>query len=93
MAATIASTSTAAPVVAAAKSPPHHHHHLKHFVHANDVPEPPPVEPCSKDEEAPAGYNSGGYMSVRIGDAFKDGRYVVLRKLGCARPCRHRAVH
>jgi hypothetical protein len=36
----------------------------------------------SKEEEAPSGYNTGGYMMVRVGDAFKEGRYVVLRKLG-----------
>lgn len=36
----------------------------------------------SKDEEAPADYNSGGYLQVKINDTFKDGRYLVLRKLG-----------
>ncbi|KAI0757348.1 kinase-like protein [Daedaleopsis nitida] len=36
----------------------------------------------SKDEEAPADYNSGGYLQVKINDSFKDGRYLVLRKLG-----------
>jgi hypothetical protein len=41
---------------------------------------PPPDH--SKDEEQPAGYNSGGYMVVRVGDTFKEGRYTVLRKLG-----------
>ena len=37
----------------------------------------------SKDEESPAEYNSGGYLQVKVRDTFKDGRYVVLRKLGC----------
>ncbi|KAG2146510.1 kinase-like protein [Suillus bovinus] len=35
-----------------------------------------------KDEESPADYNAGGYMVVKIDDTFKDGRYVVARKLG-----------
>ncbi|EIW64963.1 Pkinase-domain-containing protein [Trametes versicolor FP-101664 SS1] len=36
----------------------------------------------SKDEESPADYNSGGYLQVKINDSFKDGRYLVTRKLG-----------
>ncbi|KAH7929395.1 kinase-like protein [Leucogyrophana mollusca] len=36
----------------------------------------------SKDEESPADYNAGGYLAVKIDDTFKDGRYVVARKLG-----------
>ena len=36
----------------------------------------------NKDEESPAEYNQGGYLVVRVGDTFKDGRYLVLRKLG-----------
>lgn len=36
-----------------------------------------------KDEESPADYNSGGYLPVKLRDSFKDGRYVVIRKLGC----------
>jgi hypothetical protein len=36
----------------------------------------------NKDEESPAEYNQGGYLVVRVGDTFKDGRYVVTRKLG-----------
>ncbi|KAH7914477.1 kinase-like protein [Hygrophoropsis aurantiaca] len=36
----------------------------------------------SKDEESPADYNAGGYLPVKIDDTFKDGRYVVARKLG-----------
>lgn len=39
----------------------------------------------NKDEEAPADYNQGGYLVVRVKDTFKDGRYVVLRKLGYVR--------
>ncbi|KIY51324.1 kinase-like protein [Fistulina hepatica ATCC 64428] len=42
----------------------------------------PVEEPCSKDEESPADYNSGGYLQVRVGDEFKNGRYRVVRKLG-----------
>jgi len=37
-----------------------------------------------KDEESPADYNYGGYLQVKVGDAFKDGRYTIVRKLGCA---------
>ncbi|KZT23770.1 kinase-like protein [Neolentinus lepideus HHB14362 ss-1] len=40
----------------------------------------PDVE--SKDEESPADYNSGGYLQVKIKDTFKEGRYIVVRKLG-----------
>ena len=35
-----------------------------------------------KDEESPADYNYGGYLQVKVADAFKDGRYAVVRKLG-----------
>ncbi|KAF9648507.1 kinase-like protein [Thelephora ganbajun] len=43
-----------------------------------------PVNPITlpKDEESPADYNSGGYLHVKLRDSFKDGRYVVIRKLG-----------
>jgi hypothetical protein len=40
----------------------------------------PDQEP--KDEESPADYNVGGYMVIKIDDTFKDGRYIVARKLG-----------
>lgn len=46
----------------------------------------PVPEEHSKDEESPAEYNPGGYLVVRVKDAFKDGRYIVLRKLGSVRP-------
>ena len=36
----------------------------------------------NKDEESPADYNSGGYLQVKINDSFKDGRYLLTRKLG-----------
>ncbi|KAI0963115.1 hypothetical protein AcW1_000287 [Taiwanofungus camphoratus] len=36
----------------------------------------------SKDEESPADYNAGGYLQVKLRDTFKDGRYIILRKLG-----------
>ena len=39
-----------------------------------------------KDEECPADYNSGGYLPVKLRDTFKDGRYVVIRKLGYVFP-------
>ncbi|KAI0651501.1 Pkinase-domain-containing protein [Trametes meyenii] len=42
----------------------------------------PVPDAYSKDEESPADYNSGGYLQVKINDTFKDGRYLVLRKLG-----------
>jgi hypothetical protein len=43
----------------------------------------PVDEPSCKDEESPADYNAGGYLPVKVGDAFKHGRYRVIRKLGC----------
>ena len=43
----------------------------------------PVPEAHSKDEESPADYNAGGYLQVKVKDSFKDGRYTVLRKLGC----------
>ncbi|KAJ6604281.1 kinase-like domain-containing protein [Mycena vulgaris] len=42
----------------------------------------PVDEPCCKDEESPAEYNTGGYLPVKLNDTFKHGRYRVLRKLG-----------
>jgi len=39
-----------------------------------------------KDEEPPADYNDGGYLQVKPSDLFKDGRYTIVRKLGCALP-------
>ena len=36
-----------------------------------------------KDEESPADYNTGGYLPVKLNDTFKNGRYRVVRKLGC----------
>ncbi|KAF9270540.1 kinase-like protein [Marasmius fiardii PR-910] len=42
----------------------------------------PVEEPPSKDEESPADYNAGGYLQVKVGDTFKNGRYRVIRKLG-----------
>ena len=48
------------------------------------VPVNPTVVP--KDEESPADYNSGGYLPVKLRDSFKDGRYVVIRKLGYVSP-------
>ncbi|KAL5518570.1 hypothetical protein ACEPAH_253 [Sanghuangporus vaninii] len=43
---------------------------------------PVPSEVDCRDEESAADYNSGGYLAVKVKDTFKDGRYVVLRKLG-----------
>ena len=42
----------------------------------------PVADVHSKDEESPADYNAGGYLPVKVGDTFKDDRYIVLRKLG-----------
>jgi hypothetical protein len=42
-----------------------------------------PSQEENKDEESPVDYNPGGYLAVRVGDTFKDQRYVVVRKLGC----------
>lgn len=44
---------------------------------------PVPQEVDCRDEESAADYNSGGYLAIKVTDTFKDGRYVVLRKLGC----------
>ncbi|KAI0027811.1 kinase-like domain-containing protein [Vararia minispora EC-137] len=35
-----------------------------------------------RDEESAAEYNTGGYLQVKVDDTFKDGRYIVVRKLG-----------
>lgn len=40
------------------------------------------VQHESRHEESPAEYNAGGYLAVKIGDKFNNGRYTVLRKLG-----------
>ena len=42
----------------------------------------PVADVQSKDEESPADYNAGGYLPVKVGDTFKENRYIVLRKLG-----------
>ncbi|KAH0838491.1 kinase-like protein [Lanmaoa asiatica] len=42
----------------------------------------PVPDNVSKEEESPADYNAGGYLLVKINDVFKDGRYLVVRKLG-----------
>lgn len=36
----------------------------------------------TSEDEGTEYYRSGGYHAVRIGDAFKQGRYVVQSKLG-----------
>ena len=36
----------------------------------------------TSEDEGEDGYEKGGYHPVKIGDAYKDGRYVVLKKLG-----------
>ena len=46
------------------------------------VPVPVPPEEA-RDEESAVDYNAGGYLPVQLTDTFKDGRYIVLRKLGC----------
>lgn len=46
----------------------------------------PVPDPESREEEAAVDYNAGGYLAVHVGDVFKNGRYVVLRKLGCVLP-------
>jgi hypothetical protein len=82
MPATVTTTTTTTTTTA------HSPEQLKHLVHASSSSAPPTLDMCSKDEEAASGYNAGGYMVVRVGDAFKEGRYVVLRKLGCvSAPC------
>lgn len=44
----------------------------------------PVRDSVSREEESPADYNAGGYLPVKINDVFKDGRYLVVRKLGYA---------
>lgn len=34
------------------------------------------------EEESPGDYRVGGYHPVAIGDSFKDGRYIIIKKLG-----------
>ena len=36
----------------------------------------------TEDEEDWEDYTKGGYHPVHIGDAFSEGRYIVVRKLG-----------
>ncbi|KAF4388075.1 hypothetical protein F8388_014758 [Cannabis sativa] len=36
----------------------------------------------TSDDEGTEDYRRGGYHAVRVGDAFKSGRYVVQSKLG-----------
>lgn len=36
----------------------------------------------SSEDEGTEDYRRGGYHAVRIGDTFKNGRYLVLSKLG-----------
>lgn len=36
----------------------------------------------TSEDEGTEDYRKGGYHAVRIGDIFKNGRYVVQRKLG-----------
>ena len=40
------------------------------------------VDDSNSDDEGTEGYRKGGYHPVKIGETFKDGRYVVRRKLG-----------
>jgi serine/threonine-protein kinase SRPK3 len=40
------------------------------------------ADDSNSDDEGTEGYRKGGYHPVKIGEAFKDGRYVVRRKLG-----------
>ena len=75
----------------------HHYHHLLvlhlmapkepcakyQYVLTSSGPKIVPVQDnVSKEEESPADYNAGGYLPVKINDLFKDGRYLVVRKLG-----------
>lgn len=39
-------------------------------------------ECCHEDEESVKDYCKGGYHPIQVGESFKDGRYVVVRKLG-----------
>lgn len=53
------------------------------YVLTSSGPKIVPVQDnVSKEEESPADYNAGGYLPVKIHDVFKDGRYLVVRKLG-----------
>lgn len=40
------------------------------------------VSDYSSEDEGTEDYRRGGYHAVRIGDTFKNGRYVVQNKLG-----------
>ena len=63
------------------------------YVVTSSGPKIVPVQDnVSKEEESAADYNTGGYLPVKINDVFRDGRYLVLRKLGYnpfspCRPC------
>jgi hypothetical protein len=56
--------------------------------HLNRAPTTPHLisSMSPKDEESPADYNYGGYLQVKVADPFKDGRYTIVRKLGCVFP-------
>lgn len=49
-------------------------HHSSH-----SRPRPPPIETEEEDRED---YCRGGYHFVKVGDRYKDGQYLVIRKLG-----------
>lgn len=60
------------------------------------TPEGPRVVPVpdipSKNEESASDYNVGGYLPVKVGDVYKNGRYKVVRKLGCVLVCPYRLI-
>lgn len=49
---------------------------------SEDIPKSTIPECSPHDEEDVEDYREGGYHPLNIGDTFKDGRYVVVRKLG-----------
>ncbi|KAJ0088547.1 hypothetical protein Patl1_32326 [Pistacia atlantica] len=49
---------------------------------SEDDPSSEESSDCTSEDEGIDDYRRGGYHAVRIGDAFKNGRYVVQSKLG-----------
>lgn len=56
--------------------------HRKSFIIKRNSYNDDGEEYISEDEEDEVDYRIGGYHPVVLGDKFKNGRYVILRKLG-----------
>lgn len=83
---------SALPPVCASPTPRRNENHVRPAIAENLTEEPEQEEEEEEDdtmgeethpdEENPDDYRPGGYHPVQLGEKFKDGRYVVVRKLG-----------